>query len=61
MKMEKVLLSTSKKRLPSHSPIMRQTVKMEKDASLTSEERKLAKMMKKTRFGEVWCSHHCYI
>ena len=60
IKMEKVLLSTSKKRLPSHS-LMRQTVKMEKDASLTSEERKLAKMMKKTRFGEVWCSHHCYI
>ena len=60
MKMEKDLSSMSKKRLPSHS-FMRQTVKMEKDASLTSEERKLTKMMKKTRFGEECCLHHCYL
>ena len=60
MKMEKYLSSTSKTRLPSHF-IMKKTIKMEKDASSTSKKRKHTKMMKKTRFGEVCCLHHCYI
>ena len=60
MKMEKNLSSTSKTRLPSHF-IMKETIKMKKDASSTSKERKLTKMMKNTRFGEVCCLHHFYI
>ena len=58
--MEKDLSSTSKTRLPSHF-IMKETIKMEKDASSMSKERKFTKMMKKTRFGEVCCLHHFYI
>ena len=60
MKLENNLSSTSKTRLPSHF-LMGETVKMEKDASPTSKERKLLEMMKNTRFGEVCCLHHCYM
>ena len=60
MRMEKDLSSAKQTRLPSHF-IMKETIKMEKDASSTSKERKPTKMMKKTRFGEVCCLHHCYI
>ena len=60
MKMEKNLSSTSKTRLPSHF-LMRETVKMEKDALLTSNKKKLTKMMKKTRFGDVHVAYNIIV
>ena len=60
MKLENNLSATSKTRLPSHF-LMGETVKMDKDASLSSIERKFKGMMKNTRFGEVCCLHHCYM
>ena len=59
MKMEKDLLSTSITRLPYRFP-MGGTLKMEKEASSTSKERKGPEMIK-IIFGEVSCLHHCYM
>ena len=59
MKMEKDLSLTSITRLPYRFP-MERTLKMEKEASLTSKKGKVPGM-KNIRCGKVSCLHHCYM